>query len=881
MMVFGWLLRLFPRAFRDQFARDMREVFSDQLCAARGKPLAFATLWLRTLSGMTMAAWRERRASRPPSGGRLPIAQAFVADVRLACRMLARAPLFTVVVVAALSLGIGAVTTIFSALNALVLRPLPATTDGTRLVQIDRRNPDFSEGVSASYRWYAYVREHARTLEDAAVWSRADLTISTGGEGVTASGNIVSGNYFRVLGVRPALGRFFLPDEDAAPLAHRVIVLSHAFWTTRLGGNPAAIGTTIRVNGQPYRIVGVAPEGFHGVFTPLECEAWVPMAVQPHVRPGRDLTDANWLWMFARLRDGVAPERARSDLSLLAAHFVAETGHWAQYNAVRLTPLTGLPDDARKALLGFGAVLLGAAVLVLVIAAANVSSLLAARAIARRREMGVRTALGASRWRLVRQLLTETLALFLLGALGGTAVAAASTAALERLPLPSDAALLLELSPDVRVLVFSLLVSLAAGVIFGIGPALGGAGRDPIALLRASSAGAGRRTFATSSLVVAQMAASLVLLAAAALFVRALAAGASIDPGFDRSRVVVAAFNTQAYGYDEGRGRAFFASMRRRLEATPGIESVTYSNMVPLTMSDSGGTATVAGSGASGGEGRRMRVQASVVDTRYFETLRIPILAGRAFAATDTPESARVAIVNETFARRAWTDGEALGRTFEYGGQRVAIVGIARDARYAYVDEPPTPYVYRPVAQQWSNSQTLFVRAQGDGVPLSAAVGAAVAGIDPQLPRPAVSTLAHETEVAVLPQRVAAMVTGVLGVAGLLLASLGLYGLIAYAVHLRSREIGVRMALGARGSDVVRLMLSGGFRLAVAGVAVGLVGAALASRVIAAYLLNVSPFDPRAFAGASALFLAVVLLASWLPARRAASTDPLVVLRSE
>ena len=880
MTLFDWLLRLFPRQFRERFGDDMREFFADQRRAARkAGPAAFARVWCRALVGMFTAAWRERRADLP-FRLRLPLGDALVFDVRLASRSLARTPLFAIVVVAALSLGVGAVTTIFSALNALVLRPLPATTAGDRLFLIDRRSPDLSEGMSASYAYYTFMRDRSRSLEALAAWSRVDLTVSTGGAGLLVNGNIVSGNYFGVLGVRPAAGRFFLADEDAVALARPVIVVSHAFWMRHLGGAPGAISSTLRVNGRPYQVIGVAPEGFHGVFTPLSCDAWVPLAMQPHVRPGRDLTNAPWLWMFGRLPDGVTPGQARGEMSALTATWTASAGDTKTYTVARLTPLTGLPDDARRALMGFGAVLFGAALLVLVIAAANVSALLAARAVARRREMGVRTALGASRWRLVRQLFTETLLLFILGAFGGVTVAAAATSALERLPLPSDAGLRLELSPDWRSFGFALLVSLAAGLVFGIGPALRGAGRHPLVLLRASPAGSGRRTHVTSGLIVAQMAASLVLLAAAALFVRALDAGARVEPGFETAHVAVAAFNTQAYGYGEGKGREFYASLRRRLEATPGVAAVAFSNMVPLTMADSGGRVTIEGT-HSAGKPRQFRVQSSVVSGEYFDTLRMPIVAGRAIAESDDQASTPIAVVNETFARRAWSDGDALGRSFEYEGNRVTVVGVARDAKYAFVDEAATPYLYRSIAQRWSNTQTLFVRAQDGTVPIAGAITAAVAGIDPMLPRPVVSTLSEATAAAVLPQRVAAIVTGVLGIAGLLLASLGLYGLTAYAVHLRSREIGVRMALGACGGDVVRLMLAGGVRLTLAGVAIGLVAALLASRVLAAYLLNVSPFDPAAFAGACGVFLFVVLLASYLPARRAAAADPLVVLRSE
>ena len=884
MTLFRLLLSLFPRGFRETFGEDMRAVFAAQLRAARASDRrgAVARLWLRTATGMTAAAWRERRAGRSSARRSLPYFETFASDVRLAVRMLSRAPLFAAVVVAAVSIGIGAVATIFSAVNAIMLRPLPGTSDGDRLVGIERRTADRSEGVSASVAYYTALREHTRSLQGVAAWSRVALTLSRGGEGIAVTGNIVSANYFSVLGVQPAAGRFFAADDDRAAAAEPAVVVSHAFWKARFGADPSVVGGPITVNGRPYRLIGVAPDGFHGVFTPIRIDAWVPLAMQPHLRPGRDLAQAPWLWLFGRLGDGVTSAQAHSELSALTASWIAGGGdQYPRYTNTVITPLTGLPDDARRALMGFGAMLLGAAGLVLLIAAANVSSLLAARATSRRREMGVRVALGAGRWRLVRQILTETLALFLLGALGGTLLAAAATAALERLPLPADAALSLELSPDLRVLALAIGLALFVGLVFGAGPALRGSGRNPVLLLRASSAAAGRRTFVSSGLMVAQMACSLVLLAAAGLFVRSLGAGAAIDPGFDPGHVVVAAFNTESYGYGEPAGRTFYDSLRRRLEAIPGVRSVSSSNIVPVTMSSSGDTVSIERTAGGSAEKTRLHVENAVVDTGYFDTLRLPLVAGRDFTSNDRREAAEVAIVNETFARKAWPDGDAIGRTFESDGARVTIVGIARDAKYETLDEPPVAFVYLPVAQHWQNSRTVFVRAEGGAAAIASAIVEQVRSIDPSLPRPVVTPLESEMRVALLPQRVAAIVTGVLGAVGLLLACIGLYGIVAYGVSLRSREIGVRMALGARGSDVVKLVIRRGVRLTAAGAGIGLVAAALATRVISGYLLRVGPLDLPAFGGAIVLLSAVALVAMYVPARRAAAADPLVALRTE
>lgn len=395
----------------------------------------------------------------------------------------------------------------------------------------------------------------------------------------------------------------------------------------------------------------------------------------------------------------------------------------------------------------------------------------------------------------------------------------------------------------------------------------------------------------TKSLIVAQMACSLVLLTTAGLFVRALVAGASIDPGFDASRVALATFNTGSFGYDSERGHAFYTALRQRLEAMPGVEAVTYADRIPLTMSNSGASVSIEGD--AGQQRTRMRVEVGIVDTNYFETLGIRLLSGREFTSTDVAGGNAVAIVNETFARRMLARrsvGEggpnaslaaAVGRTYFAGERPVTIVGVARDSKYSTLNEPAMPFVYRPQAQLWSAGQTLFVRLTGDPASGTRMVQDATAAIDPLLPRANVTTLTREASMALLPQRVAAIITAVLGVAGVLLAAIGLYGLVSYGVTLRLREIGVRMALGATRGSVVQMVLGQGLRLSAVGGALGLIASAFATRFVQGYLLNVSAMDTVAFTGGVIVLLAVAVLAAVVPARRAGSADPVAVLRSE
>lgn len=812
--------------------------------------------------------------------------QSVATDLRYAVRMVRKSPVFTGVAVLVISLGTGAVTTIFSAMNAVVLRPLPGATDGDRLVGVQRRSKDGSEGMQGSYAYYRHIRDHSRTLEGVAAWSKASLSIAERGEGHAVDGNIVSGNYFAVLGVRPALGRFFLPDEDRTPMTHPVVIVSHGFWSMQLGGDSSVIGRPVTVNGHPYTVIGVTPEGFRGVFTPLKVDAWVPLMMQAQLRPGRDLDEAIWLWMFGRLADGVQKETARAELeTLTAAHAREAPTVWARqrYMHIEMAAITGLPEDARKAFVGFMGLLLAAAGLVLLIASVNVASMLSARALARRREMALRTALGAGRARLIRQLLTESLLLFVFGAFGGITVAWLATGAFEQMSIPGNAAVALELSPDPRVLAFALVVSMVTGVVFGLAPALQAARRDITSRLREDTAASGnRRSFVGSTLIVGQLAFSLVLLVAAGLFLRALDQGARVDPGFETSGVATAGFNAESWGYDDVKARAFYEALRERMEGIPGVTAVSYTGIVPLSLSSSSDDIQFDGVLAAAGENRdRVRVSVNAVDAGFFDVLKLPIVTGRVLGRDDREGSPSVALVNETLVRRHFPDGNALGQTFSYRGGKVTIVGIARDAKYAALNEETPPFVYVPIAQVWRTDQTLLVRTSGDAASLSPAIHEAVRALDPALPRPTVRTLDQEASIALLPQRVAAIVTGAMGAVGLLLATVGLYGMIAWSAGRRTREIGVRVALGAQRNDVLGMIVREGMRLTGLGVVIGLLLAAGTTRLLARFLFKVSPFDAITFTGMSLLFIAVALVASYLPARRAATADPMLALRAD
>ena len=800
-----------------------------------------------------------------------------LSELRFAGRVLRKSPVFTAVVVMVVSLGSGALTTLFSALNALVLRPVPGVAEANRLVTVA---PVRSDGLllqQGSFADYSHLRSRTQTLDAVAAWGKVTLTISSGQEGTIVAANMVSGNYFDVLGVRPYLGRFFAPDEDRTPLAEPVIVVSRAFWSTRLGGNRDVVGRSILVNGSPFTLVGVAPASFRGVYTGIRADAWVPLMMQPLLRPRANLTNSSWLWMFGHLRDRISAESAQTELAALTRARAQELGEPrgpAGFRSMSVFLFSGLPGGEEEVILRFLGSLLVAALLVFVIAGINVAAMLMARAVARGRELAVRAALGAGRMRLVRQLLVEILLLFAFGAIGGLALSVLATRALEHMAVPINLPIFIDLSPDGRVLAFALTSALIVGLIFGIVPALAAVRVDITSRLRDDSVGSRWRPSRINRiLLVGQLSLSLVLLVAAGLFMRALAHGQKIDTGFQMTHVVTTTFDAESWGYDEARTRAFYATLRLRLESIRQVAAVGYVSRLPLT----GGSTTedIEINGSTIG------VQIASVDPGFFSVLRMPIIKGRAFADADDERGQRVAIVNQALARQLSRDGTVIGQPFRFLGKPATIVGVVRDAKYSTLGEHTPPFAYFPVAQLWRPTQSLVVRTADEAEWLGPAIQQTVLALDPAVPRPAISTLKDATSIVLLPQRVAALVTGVLGGVGLLLSCVGLYGVMAHSVQRRTREIGIRLALGAQPSTVMGMVVREGFTLAVLAVLVGLVLAAAAARAIEGFLFNVSPFDPAAFAGMSLLFLSVAFAASYLAARRTASSDPLAALRAD
>ena len=834
-------------------------------------------------------------------------------DMRYAARMLLKAPGFTAVAVVSLALGIGANAAIFSFVNAVLLKPPPVAEPG-RLVYVFGGTRADPYSVS-SYPDYVDYRDRNEVFTGLAAYAGITVSLGGGEQPEMISGLIVTGNYFDVLGVRARVGRTFLPEEDKTPGTHPVLVIGHALWQSRFAGDPNVIGRKLLLNGQPFTVVGVAPAGFNGVEMGRTNEIYVPMAMQALVRPPRggysgemnpDLLSKRgprWLAMVGRLKPGVSPEQAQAALSTIAAQLAQAYKETNENQAATVSPLSEGDPTERGTLLSVARLLLAVVGLVLLIACANVANLLLARAAARRKEISIRLALGAGRRRLVKQLLTESVLLALLGGAAGLLLAVWLVGAAQAYPPPAnlfDAAF--DFSLDRRVFAFTLLLSVATGVLFGLAPALQSSKPDLVAALKDEAAllpgqgGAGARRFSLRNLlVVAQVALSLVLLISAGLFLRSLQQARRIDPGFDPERVLSVPLNVNLLRYTKAQGQEFYRQVLERVRAIPGVQSATLTRTPPLSGASRQTSVTVAGgepterqrsSESAGGaaEVAENATLASSVGPDYFQTLRIPLLRGRDFTAQDREGAPGVVIVNETFAARYFPGRDPLGQRISFGGAKgpwMEVVGLARDGKYVTLGEAPAPFVYQPLAQRHETGMTLLVRTGGDPAGYAPAVRREVQALEPNLPvtnsRPMTELLA----MSLYPARMGALLLGGFGLLALLLASVGLYGVMSYSVSRRTREIGIRMALGAERRDVLRLVLREGMTLVAAGLALGLVAAFSATRLLAGFLYGVSTTDPSAFVAVAALLALVALAASLVPALRAARVDPLEALRYE
>ncbi|MHB1223390.1 MAG: ABC transporter permease [Gemmatimonadaceae bacterium] len=827
--------------------------------------------------------------ARPLDVGSTPHAEArmlegFLQDVRYAVRALGRSPLFTFTAVVSLAVGIGSTTAIFTLVNALLLRPPAGIGAPERLVDVGRSQN--GRGFdNFSYPTYVAYRDGARTLSGLAALQLEPRSISVqrpGGAGL-ARGAIVSGNFFEVLQARPAAGRFFLPDEDRVPRAHPVVVLGHGYWREQFGSDPAVVGGAIVLNGTPFTVVGVAEEGFQGPSV-LAPDLWAPMTSVPLLGGSDGLLQRRenvWLMAIGRLAPGVSVAAAQADLGGIARQLQLAFPASNREQGARVMKASIFPGEIRTVVRGFMSLLFAVTGLVLLIASVNVAGMLLARAASRRREIAVRLAIGAPRGRLLGQLLTESVLLFLAAGVAGVLVAHWMVAGLmslvPRLPLP----LAVHPTLDLKVLGFALVVSLVAGLLAGLTPALQSTRPALASTLRGDAAGAGAgRATTRAVLLVAQMALSMLMLVTAGLFLRALTHAREIDPGFDPVGVEITSLDLALAGYDDATGPGFARTLLERARAIPGVESAAFSAALPLDGGGMGLGGISVPDRTPPDQRRGWNADWNVVTPGYFDVMRMGLVSGRGFVDTDREGAADVAIINQTLAGWLFPGDDAVGRSFRNDDRTVTIVGVARDARYRTLGEEPRGFVYVPLAQRYMSRTTLMVRT-APGVTVAATVRKLVADLDPALPLLDQTTLADYTAASLFPQRVALWVAGSLGGIALLLAVLGIYGVTAYGVTQRTREIGIRIALGSPRGRVLRLVLRQGVLLAAAGILVGFAASVAVTGLLRGMLYGVPPTDTIALVGAAALLLLAALAASWLPARRAAGVDPMQALRSE
>ncbi|MGD9904051.1 MAG: ABC transporter permease [Vicinamibacterales bacterium] len=813
-----------------------------------------------------------------------------VEDIRHGLRLLGHAPLFTATAVLSLALGVAASAAVYGVADAL-LAPAAGVRDAGRVVDIGRGNAG-SGFDNMAYPAFDYLRRHTTTLAGLAAveFGGRPMSLTVGGRSERVFGTLVSANFFDVLGTRAVLGRFFRADEDVVPGERPVVVLTHRFWTRRLNADPTVLDRPLRLNNREFAVVGVAEPGFEGV-TLAGTDLWVPMAMVAEARgldSAAQLTSARSVWHVAvgRLRDGVDRATAAAELNTLHAQYLAATPAANPRHTVAVVATSRVPGPMRTPFLVFIGALGALTAALLAIGCSNVAGMLLARASARRREMATRLALGASRGRLMAQLLTETVLLFLAAAALALPLTVAAVgllnAALPAVPIAVN----LTLAVNARVVGFAVAVSLATAVLFGLAPARHALGADVAPSLHGGAATPDRRRMALRhGLVVVQVALALMLVATAGVFVRTLRAAAAVDPGLSTAGVTLANLDLSLSGFRGPAAVDLVQRLQARVAALPGVEAVAGSRMIPLQGSRFGlGRIRVAGYAGPGGDDV-VDADWNVVTPEYFDVVRMPLVAGRGFTPADTAGTGGVAVVNAHFARTVWPDREAVGQRFLHRGRDeretpIEVVGVVADARYRYISDAPEPFVFVPMAQHPVGDVTLFVR-HGDRPGPDEALRGAVAQVEPSLPVMFVQSFDEAVAIGLTPQRLTAWIAGGVGIVGTTLAALGLYGLMAFLVALRTREIAIRMALGASAAVVQRQVLASAAGLAGAGAVLGLALAAAVATLLRALLVGVSAIDPPSWAAALGLSAVVLAAASWRPARRAATTDPARALRSE
>ncbi len=808
-------------------------------------------------------------------------------DLRVGARMLWRSPGFSILAILCLTLGIGANAAVFSWVEGILFRPYPAVAHQERLMALSGISQGETGITLLSWPDYLELQRNSTLFDTFFVSKITGTTLSIGERAERTLGSIVSANYFDAIGVQPILGRGFLPGEDTGSSAHPVTVISYQLWQNRFKGDPQIIGKTQRLNGVTHTIVGVAPQGFYGTFVGWAMQFWVPASMEGMFEDGGyKLEDRNarWIESYARLKPGVTALQAQQEVSAIAARLEHDYPLTNRGRTVQLYPLWETPFNNAGVLLPTLGIMLAVVLCVLLIACANVGNLLLVRSFARRHEITVRAALGAGRARLLKQLLTEGLLLSLLGGCGALVVAHWCRHALVLLfPARAGVSMYLPGELDWRVLAVTSAVCLLATLLLGVVPAIQTSKLNLATALKTEMGGVVGgygKSWARSSLVVVQVSLSFVLLVGTGLVIKSLDKIRDTSPGFSTHRVLTTAVDLVSAGYTGQQAKTFQDELLERVVALPGVESAAFARVAPLSYG-SYSSSPIAVDAYDVPPEEQPTVEYNEVGPGYFATLGIPLVAGREFARSDDESAVPVAIVNETTAAQFWKGSNPIGKRVQVKGRWLTVVGVAKDSKYQSMREHPMPFFYVPRRQNFTVGASLTIRTPLAPQEMALALGREIHSLDANLALYEVITLQEQLDRSTASQKAAVTLLGVLGGLAVLLAAIGLYGVMSYAVSQSTRELGLRMALGARAADLLRLVLSRGLALALAGTVLGTVAALALTRLLVNYLYGVSPHDPVVFAAAFAVMLVATLLACFVPAWRATRTDPMRALRDE